>query len=124
MSELTDPKDPIVHPSYPGYPEPTLTRHFRNALLDFKKTFEISKDREELQLKMEHLLNTSQKVIWPHETSGVFSKDAAEKAMEKLITSFQRYLKDLEEGKSQESYSILFDALLFVELMVPELKGR
>lgn len=105
----------FLTPRYPGYPEPSHMRHLRNALIDLKKTLSSSQDLEEISLKMEHFLNASRRVTWPHETSGLFHKDAAEKAMQKVIGEFQRYVEDLERGEPQKSYQDLMDALSLVE---------
>ena len=112
----------LLNPNYSGYPEPTPIRHLRNALIELKKTLKSSQEREELALKMEHFLNASRRVIWPHQTSAVFHKDAAEKSVQKVVTEFQRYWSDLGRGQPGKSYQDLLDALLLVETGLGQLK--
>lgn len=87
---------PFLKPGYSSYPEKTLVRHFRNSFLQLKKTIQSSKNIEELNLQMEHFINTNRQITWPHHTSDVFHKDEAEKAVEKVVTEFRRYIKDLQ----------------------------
>lgn len=111
-----------ISSAYPGYPEKKFIRHFRNALLQLRKTIQSSKDIDELKLHMEHFINANRRVVWPHHTSEVFHKDEAEKAVQKVVTEFQRYTQDLQLQKSQKSYQDLLDALFIVESMIDRLK--
>jgi hypothetical protein len=74
---------------------------------------------------MEHFLNASRKVTWPHQTSDVFRKDEAEKAVGKVVTEFQRYISALQKKPSQHAtHQDLLEALLIVESMLDRIKGR
>jgi len=115
---------PIFKPGNFGYPEETMVNHFLNALRQLKKTVRDSKDTEELQIQIEHFINVNRRVSWPHPTSGVFHKDEAEKAVEKVVTEFQRYIKDLQNDPSPKSYQDLIDAISLVEAMEDRLKER
>ena len=112
----------IIRPEYPGYPEKSFIRHFHQALLQLKKTIRSSKDIDELESHMEHFINANRRVTWPHQTSAVFHKDEAEKAVQKVVAEFQRYIQDLQLQKPQESYQDLLDALSIVESMMDRLK--
>ena len=113
--------EPILNPQYPGFPEKSLVRHFRNTLLQFKKVVQSSKNIDELNSEMERFLSASRKVEWPHHTSGVFHKDEAEKAVDKVVAEFRRYTKDLKLHKPH-SHQDLLDSLLIVEKMIGRLK--
>lgn len=110
---------------YSGFPEEEMSRHYRNILLQFKKTIQSSKNIDELNAEMEHFLNATRKVTWPHHTSGVFHKEEAEKAVGKVVTEFQRYVIALQKNPSQPAtYQDLLEALLIVESMIDRIKGR
>jgi hypothetical protein len=110
---------------FSGFPEESLTRHYRNILLQFKKTIKSSKNIDELKSGMEHFINASHRVTWPHHTSGVFQKDEAEKAVGKVVTEFERYVAVLQKNPSQPApYQDLLDSLLIVESMLDRIKGR
>jgi hypothetical protein len=110
---------------YSGFPEEEMARHYRNVLLHFKKTIQTSKDIDELKSEMEHFMNSSRKVTWPHHTSGVYHKDEAEKAVGKVITEFERYITALQKNPSELApHQDLLEALLIVESMLDRLKGR
>lgn len=110
--------------SKPGFPEEKSIRHFRNALLQLKKTIQSSTDVDELKMNMEHFIHVTRKVAWPHQTNEIFRKDEAEKALDKVLTEFQRYIKGLQHQKAKESPQDLLDALLIVETMIDQLKER
>jgi hypothetical protein len=116
--------DPKVNPNTSGFPEASSLRHFRNTLLQFKKALQTSKDSTELHVQMEHFLNASRQVTWPHHTCDVYHKDEAEKAVDKVITEFQRYIKDLEHPTSLASSKDLMDALFVVESMLDRIKDK
>ncbi len=113
--------DPVMKPNTSGYPEESLVRRYRNILIQFKKTLQSTTDIRELQQEMEHFLNINRQVIWPHQTSGIFRKDEAEKAVDKVVTEYQRYVKDLKHHDSPSTQDLL-DALLMVESMLGKLK--
>ncbi len=109
--------EPILRPGY-SYPEESNTRRLRNCLIEFKKMLKNSKDFEGLSEQMEHFINISRKVIWPHHTSSTFCKDAAEKAVEQVIAKFQRYTQD---PSAQQD---LLDAISEVETFIDRLKDK
>ncbi len=110
---------------FTGFPEEEMSRHFRNILLQFKKTVQSSKNIDDLNGEMEHFLNAARKVSWPHHTSGVYHKDGAEKAMGKVVTEFQRYIAALKKNPSEPAtHQDLLEALLIVESMLDSIKGR
>ena len=111
---------------YSGFPEEEMSRHYRNILLRFKKTIQSSKNVDELKSEMEHFMNASRKVTWPHHTSATFRKDEAEKAVGKVVTEFQRYITALQKNPSQSraTHQDLLEALLIVESMLDHIKGR
>jgi hypothetical protein len=115
---------PVLKPSFSGYPEETLIRRFRNSLLQFKKTIQSSKDIAELKSEMDQFISINHQVVWPHHTSGVYRKDDAEKAVDKVLTEYQRYIKALQLHKPHTSYQDLLDAILIVESMIDQLKER
>ena len=111
-------------PTFPGFPEEEMTRRFRNIIIQFKKTIKSSKNIDELNAEMEHFMNTSRRVGWPHATSGVYHKDGAEKAVAKVTTEFQRYITSLQNDPSKAVYQDLLEAVLVVESMLGQIKGR
>lgn len=115
---------PFIRPTSPGFPEPELIRHYRNVILQFKKTIQSSKEIEPLKMEMEHFINASRRVTWPHATGAVYHKDEAEKAVVKVVTEFERYIKNLEAGSLTTHYQDLMDALAIVETMIDRLRGR
>ena len=115
---------PFIKPSSPGYPDEELFRRYRNILLQLKKTIQTSKNIDELKMQMEHFINANRHVTWPHHTSAVYHKDEAEKAVGKVVTEYQRYIKGLENDDPDANYQDLLDALLIVESMLGRLKGR
>jgi len=100
------------------------SRQFRNVCREFKKAIQTTKDIDVLQTQIEHFVNANKKVRWPHETSAVFRKDTAEKAVTKVVTEFQRYLKDVIADPSQANPQDLLDSISIVESMIDLLKGH
>jgi hypothetical protein len=115
----------VIKPNYSGFPEETFMRQLRNALIELKKAVQSSQNIEELNMLMEQFLNANRRVVWSHQTSAVFRKDEAEKAVAKVTTEYQRYVKDLRHHQSKKSYQDLMDALSMVESMLDRAKeGR
>lgn len=115
---------PSPAPELSGFPEEEMTRRFRNILLQFKKTIKASRNIDVLNSEMEHFMNANRRVQWPHQTSGVFHKDEAEKAVGKVVTEFQRYIAVLQKDPPEATYQDLLEALLIVESMIDNIKGR
>ncbi len=116
--------EPILKPNFSGYPEESFIRHFRNALIGLKKALQSSHNIEELNMHMEQFLNANRRVTWSHQTGAVFHKDEPEKAVAKVTSEFQRYVKDLRHHQPKQSYQDLVDALLIVESMLDRIKDK
>lgn len=113
---------PFIKPSFSGFPEESSIRNFRNTLLELKKTIQSSHNITELKMQMEHFINANRSVTWPHKSQAAFRKDEGEKAVAKVVTEFERYLKDLKHHQPKNSYQNLLDAILMVESMIDRLK--
>lgn len=111
---------PHIRPGF-GSPDPSFVRNLRNTLIELKKTIGSSEEIDLLNQEMEHFLSASRKVNWPHKPGAVYHKDAAEKAVTKVVTEYQRYRKDLEGGKAMKSQQDLLDAISLVEAMLKAL---
>jgi hypothetical protein len=115
--------EPFLKPAFSN-PEESQIRHFRNALVELRKTIQFSRDVNELTMQMEGFINANRQVNWPHHTKSVFSKVEPEKAIEKVLTRFRRYLKELETNPNPESYQDLLDAVTVVETLVDRVKDK
>lgn len=111
-------------PGFSGFPEEDSYRRYRNIVLQFKKTIQSSKNFEELRREMEHFLNANRQVVWPHHTSGVFRKDEAEKAVDKVLKEYERYVGALKKHMPNTNPQDLLNALAIVESMLDQLKGQ
>jgi hypothetical protein len=109
--------------NFSGQPGEDLHHHFRNLCLVLKKTLRTSKNREELREVMEQFLSASKEMKWEHVKSDVFHKDEGIKAVSKVQTEFDRYVKELSRG-AQPAFQNLLDALSEVERLVNSLKVK
>ena len=107
---------------FPGFPEEKSVRHFRNILIQLKKTLMSSKKIDEINQEMEHFINANRKVVWPHQTQEVFRKEEAEKAIAKITTEFQRYVSDLKKHQGKESFQDLMEAILVLESIIDQIR--
>lgn len=111
-------------PSFSGLPVEEQCHYYRNVLIEFKKAIKSSKDAVFLQECVDHFLNASREVQWPHETSGTYKKDKIEKAVQKVANEFRRYLQTLETEPEKANIEDLLTALVLVELEIDQLKIR
>jgi hypothetical protein len=111
-------------PGFFGFPEEESARRYRNTLIEVKKTIVSSKSIEELKMQMEHFLNINRHVTWQHHTSGVYRKDEAEKAVDKVLTEFERYITNLKRHIPNTSNQDLLDAIAIVESMLDRIDVR
>lgn len=111
-------------PQYTGQPGEEQHHYYRNVCLSLKKAIKNTTEPEELTMHMERFLNASREVAWPHSTSSVYHKDEAEKAVQKVVTEFKRYLKDLEANSEKAYPEDLLNALSIVESLIDQLKIR
>lgn len=111
-------------PSFSGMPTEEHHHYFRNVCIELKKAIKDKKPKDELEQQIDRFLNASREMAWPHQTSDVYHKDTAEKAVQKVVNEFRRYLHDLESNPSSASAEDLLKALAIVETMIDSLKVR
>jgi len=97
-------------------------RYFRNICIQFRKTIKSSKNADELQELMEKFINTSREMNWHPHTSGVYHKDQAEKATDKVWSEFKRYIQELQSEPKKANAQDLLEALAEIEKMIQNLK--
>jgi hypothetical protein len=111
-------------PSFSGLPAEEQHRYYRNLCIDLKKTIKSTKDIEILQEKMQSFVNASHEVEWPHHTTSVYHKDEAEKAVQKVVSEFRRYVQDLKQNSEQAQPEDLITSITLVESLLERLKVR
>lgn len=97
-------------------------RVFRNICIDFRKSIKSSKNIDDLQEQMLRFINASKQMHWPHHQSGVYHKEAGEKACDKVWAEFKRYIMGLATKNKDINPQDLIDALTEVEKMVDSFK--
>jgi hypothetical protein len=104
--------------NFSGSPHEELHRYFRNLCHEFKKMVKTSKKSLELQQQMDQFIDTSKQMDWHHKNTGVYHKEAGDKATNKVWTEFKRYVLNIETANPQD----LLDAIGEVERLINSLK--
>lgn len=111
-------------PSFSGLPVEEQCHYYRNVCLEFEKAIKANKDIAVLQQEMERFLNASREVQWPHHTDGVYHKDVIEKAVQKVVTEFQRFIHTKETEPKKAQHEDLLNALQLLKGQIDQLKVR
>jgi hypothetical protein len=109
--------------NFSGYPKDELHRYFRNLCIEFKKVIHASKNSDDLLDQMERFMNASKEMDWHHHTTGVYRKDAGEKAVGKVWSEFKRYIHDLQVAPETAVAEDLLDSLAQMEQLIESLKA-
>lgn len=97
-------------------------RSFRNTCIEFRKLIKSSKDLNELQQEMQKFIGESKQMDWKVKNTGVYRKDEGKKLANKVLTEFQRYIKDLEPYLNRADPSDLLEALKLMEQFIDSYK--
>lgn len=97
-------------------------RAFRNTCIEFRKTLKSSKNLNELKLQMEKFIDESKQLNWHTKSTGVYHKDEGRKLTEKVLSEFQRYMKDLDPYLNRADPSAVIEALTLLEQYVQTFK--
>lgn len=101
-----------------------LSHYYRNVCIELEKALKETKDIDELQMHFEHFLNANKRVGWPHKASDHFHKDEIEKAVQKVVSTYERYYEQLQKADKEANPQDILDALSVVKTMSDQLKGR
>ena len=97
-------------------------RAFRNLCIEFKKILKSSKKVAELNRVMEKFIDEGKQMNWHAKTTGVYHKDEGKKLTEKVLSEYQRYVKDLEPYLNRADPSPVIEALILLEQFVSNFK--
>lgn len=107
----------ILPTSFAGMPTVDLANHFRNVCIEFKKTIRSSQDLEQLEISKEHFRGLSKEMSWPANNSEVYHKNVGEKAVNKVLNAYKRYIEGIKHHKVISS-GYLIDAISDVERLI------
>jgi hypothetical protein len=108
--------------NFEGMPGEEPHRYFRNLCIEFKKCIKDSPSIDDLQDKMEDFLNVSKEMNWHNKTSGVYHKEAGDKAVAKVWNEFKRYLFALGSHRGAANPQDLLDSLSEIERIIRALE--
>ena len=97
-------------------------RSFRNLCIEFKKILKSSKKVSELNRVMERFIDESKQMTWHVQNTGVYHKDQGKKLTEKVLSEYQRYIKDLEPYVNRADPSAVIEALSLMEQFINNFK--
>lgn len=104
--------------NFSGFPAEDPSRDFRNLCIEFKKLIKSNKDSVELQTAMEGFINACRSMDWHSKTSGVYHKEAGEKAAQRVFSEFDRYIGELRKSQSSANPQDLLNAIGVVEQLI------
>ena len=93
-------------------------RAFRNTCIEFRKMLKSSKNLNELQDQMQKFIGESKQMNWHVKNTGVQHKDEGKKLADKVLSEFQRYIKDLEPYLNRADPSSVIEALKLLEQFI------
>ena len=110
-----------LQPSFSSNPDQDPHKYFKYLLIDFKKEVKNQVDIEDLEEKMQAIINASKQMHYtdPHK-KGVFHKPETEKALNKIFNEFDRYIKTLQENPSEANAQDLLDSISLVQELLKE----
>ncbi|NGX63411.1 MAG: hypothetical protein KR126chlam6_00822 [Candidatus Anoxychlamydiales bacterium] len=108
-------------PSFSSNPDQDPHKYFKNILIAFKKEINAAVDINELQDKMQTLLNAS-KVMYYTDTrsKSIFHKPETKKSLDKVFKEFDRYILTIQKDPSKANAQDLLDAISLVEALLSE----
>jgi len=104
--------------NFSGAPGEDMHHLFRNLCMEFKKTIKANSDPEEIQQQMQRFIDISRELNWHNKKTGVYHKEAGEKAASKVFNECKRYVEALLREPAKANAQYLLDALSEVETML------
>ncbi len=105
--------------SFSSLPDQDPHKYFRNILIAFKKEIEGACDIDSLQEKMQDILNAAKEMKYKtNNHSAKYKKDESEKALEKIWTEFNRYIKTLQNHPDKANNQDLLESVQEVERLI------
>lgn len=108
--------------NFGGTPKEDPNHHFRNVCKEFIKMLKSSTDIELLELHMDRFINVAKQMHWNHEKSDRFHKDESEKAANRVVKEFRKYIQALKADEPNNSPQNVINALAEVESMIRSFK--
>lgn len=109
--------------NFASNPGEELHHYFRNVCIEFKKTLKSSRDQNILGQEIDRFKDGAKQMNWHQKNTGVYHKDPADKAVEKVINEYNRYVIDLNENPQAANAQDLLDAIVQVEALIKSLKA-
>lgn len=107
--------------NFTSCPQEDLHHHCRTISAELRKNLKTTKDISELQMAFERYLNIVKHLDWHRKTTSVYHKDEGDKAANKLVKEFNRYLEALETNHEQAVPQSLLHALAEIEQLIQSL---
>jgi hypothetical protein len=108
--------------NFSGNPQEDPRHYFRKLIVEFKKTVSSTKDVEKLNAQIDRFFNVSKEMNWNHKNSGVYHKDEGEKAANKVVNEFRRYINALQVDPKNAQPQDLQNALSEIERLLSSAK--
>lgn len=108
--------------NFSGMPQEQLHHHFRNVCLEFKKTVKSTKEINVLDEQLERFINVCKHMNWPQKNTDVYRKNGIEKAANRVITEYRRYIQALQSDEHAINQDLL-EAISEVEGYFHSLKA-
>lgn len=104
--------------NFSSAPKEEIHHHFRNVCIEFRKTVSSSKNIDKLEEQMDRFNNVSREITWPRTQSDVYHKEEGDKAIQKVMSEYQRYAKNLKGNSNSADSKDLIKALNDLEQLV------
>ncbi len=101
--------------NFTGTPQEQLPHHFRNTCLEFKKTLKSTKDTAKLESELDRFINVCRGMNWNHQNTETYHKNENEKAVNKLVKQFKRYLADLQSDEDNATPQAVIETISDIE---------
>ena len=108
-------------PSFSSKPSQDPHKYFRNLLIAFKEEVNAEADQEELEQKMQFLINASKEMKYnDNHKKDVYHKTETEKALTRLFNEFDKYIMLLKNQPSKANRQNLLNSIAAVENLIKE----
>jgi hypothetical protein len=108
-------------PSFSSSPSQDPHKYFKNLIISFKEEVNGAADIDELEQKMQILINASKEMKSNDKhQKDVFHKTEADKGLTKLFKEFDRYIMELKNTPSKANRQDLLNAISIVENLIKE----
>ena len=104
--------------NFSGVPQEQLHHHFRTVCVEFKKIIKSSKEINELDVQMDRFINICKEMNWQSKNADVYRKNEAEKAVNKIVNEYRRYIKALQTDSENAIAQDLTAAISEVESLL------